>query len=266
MDQFFTDQRLLFPPVARAAYSDRTAWIMAECSRVAYVSFEDDLGALKQALTAGEFELVATFNKQGTQAFLAMRDDMAILSFRGTEKSSDDIVTDMNLKFTETRMGKVHQGFHLAYQEVHKEIESAVDKIKDRPIYITGHSLGAALATIATWYLDRDNLAACYTFGSPRVGDRHLDMKIKTPVYRVVNDADIVTNLPMVSLRYEHVGSLYYLTEDGDLVRSPSFVSSSRQFVKVVIFRMIGTIENHFIANYCKKLKKIAAKRNPKKS
>lgn len=69
MDQFFSDQRLLFPPVARAAYSDRTAWIMAECSPVAYVSFEDDLGALKQALTAGGFELVAIFNRQGTQAF-----------------------------------------------------------------------------------------------------------------------------------------------------------------------------------------------------
>lgn len=55
-----------------------------------------------------------------------MRDDMAILVFRGTEKSSDDIVTDMNLKFTETRMGKVHQGFHLAYQEVHKEIRRSI--------------------------------------------------------------------------------------------------------------------------------------------
>ena len=33
-------KELLKPPVGRAAYSDRTAWLMAEMSRLAYLTFE----------------------------------------------------------------------------------------------------------------------------------------------------------------------------------------------------------------------------------
>ena len=33
-------KELLKPPVGRAAYSDRIAWLMAEMSRLAYLKFE----------------------------------------------------------------------------------------------------------------------------------------------------------------------------------------------------------------------------------
>ncbi len=68
------------------------------------------------------------------------------------------------------------------------------------PLYITGHSLGGALATIATKKITHDagtsGIAACYTFGSPLVGNENWIATIKSPIYRVVNAADAVTVLP----------------------------------------------------------------------
>ena len=57
----------------------------------------------------------------------------------------------------------------------------------DLGLYVTGHSLGGALAQRATAALDRDTLAACYTFGSPRVATLAFDRLDKAPHYRVVN-------------------------------------------------------------------------------
>ena len=71
--------------------------------------------------------------------------------------------------------------------------------------YITGHSLGGALAQIASAALNRDNLAACYTFGSPPVGTAGLDEQVKCPHYRVINNWDLVPGLPLGFFRgYRH--------------------------------------------------------------
>ena len=61
---------------------------------------------------------------------------------------------------------------------------------------MTGHSLGGALALLATRSINTDNLAACYTFGSPRVGNQEFDEVLKAPVYRVVNAFDLVPFSP----------------------------------------------------------------------
>lgn len=259
--KYFKDKNLLAPPIARAAYSDRTAWIMAELSRIAYIQFENDLKPLDEALSQGNFARVATFNKNGTQAFLAKRHDMAVLVFRGTEGVTEDILTDIKCRFVKSKAGQLHTGFHAAYEAVKEEIGFHIDQIQTLPIYITGHSLGAALATIAAWDLERDNLAACYTFGSPRVGDKNFDFKIKTPVYRVVRSADIVTSVPMMTMQYQHVGDQIYITQENTLIRSPSFPRQFIRWLLVLIKRARGLLDNHFILGYCEALQKIAEKR-----
>lgn len=259
---FFREKKLLTPPIARAAYSDRTAWIMSELSRIAYLRFEQDLAPLDQALSFGGFVSVKTFDKNGTQAFIARRADMVALVFRGTEGKLEDITTDLKARLIKSKAGKVHNGFNLAYESVKDEIRAAIEQITDVPIYITGHSLGAALATLATFDLNRDNLAACYTFGSPRVGDKSLDWKIKIPVYRVVNSTDIVANVPLMAMKYQHVGSLFYLNAEGDLIRSPAGIRLLGRWFKVVAQKLFQTVHDHFILDYCEKLRKIALKRN----
>ncbi len=50
ISMYFKYKELLNPPVMRAAYSDRTAWLMAVMSKLAYFPFENDDTELKQAL------------------------------------------------------------------------------------------------------------------------------------------------------------------------------------------------------------------------
>ena len=58
------------------------------------------------------------------------------------------------------------------------------------------HSLGGALAVVASEELERDSLAACYTYGSPRVGNEEFGEEIRVPIYRIVNAADGVPRVP----------------------------------------------------------------------
>ena len=208
-NKYFEFKELLTPPIKRAAYSDRTAWLMAVMSKLAYLSFEKDDSELKAALAEADFELVRTFDRGGTQAFLARRnsDKMAVLAFRGTQTQGDtlerflDAVADLYVVMQTDENGvKVHKGFQQAFKRVEPEVLPAARQLADHALYITGHSLGGALALIAASAINFDNLAACYTFGSPKVGNEEFGDKIKSPIYRIINAYDIVPFLPFTAI------------------------------------------------------------------
>ena len=239
-------------PVKRAAYSDRTAWLMAVLSELAYTPFDQDddssilslaqelaqltdqdeiaerlkgLAALlasarggataaqdnaplREALAAGGFALKGVLFHAGTdtQGYVAARrpgdgPGMAVLAFRGTQQVKDwltnlDAVTTPVTSSHGDTLGDVHKGFKQAYCAVHDRIGELLIGDEDLPLFITGHSLGGALATLATWYLRGDSLAACYTFGAPRVGNAGLMDRFRTPIYRIVNGVDPVPFVP----------------------------------------------------------------------
>ena len=156
---------------------------------------------LKRKLATLRLKLVGTFDCSGTQAILVSNDKFIALAFRGTEASSlEDIKTDLKAQRTQWKTGgMIHMGFNEAYEKVAVDIQSKINEIQfqEKPLLITGHSLGGALATIAAKKLShKAGIAACYTFGSPRVGDAEWISNIKTPLYRLVNAADCVTVLP----------------------------------------------------------------------
>lgn len=77
---------------------------------------------------------------------------------------------------------------------------------------MTGHSQGAALATLAA---DRyGNVQGVYTFGSPRVGDIEFKADFFINTYRFVNNNDLVSRLPLAPIYY-HVGELRYIDSNG---------------------------------------------------
>lgn len=154
----------------------------------------DELGNLNMTL-------VETFDQQGTQAILVRCDHFIVLAFRGTEPTEvRDLISDGNIATTPCdHSGKVHTGFSDAYEAVGQQVQAVLDRpdLADQPLLITGHSLGGALATLAAKRLTHQGgIAACYTFGSPRVGNHAWVGQMRTPVYRVVNAADFVTILP----------------------------------------------------------------------
>lgn len=91
---------------------------------------------------------------------------------------------------------------------------SAAEPRPLRPMVVTGHSLGAALATLFVMENHRKksfDIKTCCTFASPRVGNaefaRTFD-KIQITSWRIVNECDVVPKLPPhipVLLDYDHV-------------------------------------------------------------
>ena len=257
--------QLLVPPVNRAAYSDRSAWIMARCSQLAYVQFEKgEEQKLRDSLNELRLDLSTTFNDEGTQAFLARNSRYAVLAFRGTEKDMQDIRADINIRFYQDKSGaRISTGFRQAYALVEKRVTDAIAKIDhELPLYVTGHSLGGALAAIASARIrPSDRVAACYTFGCPRVGDTEFAEQLwKVPVYRLVHASDIVPRLPF-AFGYCHAGDLRYIKRSGKLVESPNSLGTFLAFAYT--FRTGGkkVFENHRVAGYTENLQAWALKR-----
>ncbi len=285
-NEYFKFKDLLSPPIKRAAYIDRTAWFMAEMSRLAYLIFEKDDAELKNALSEANFVLIRLFNCEGTQAFLAKRDsdNMAVLVFRGTEKEDPrDIITDLDARFYKDEKGvKIHDGFYKAFKCVEQDIHSEAEKIKGFSLYITGHSLGGALALIATRALNSDNLAACYTFGSPKVGNEEFNDDIKPPIYRIVNAFDIVPlspptyvfeilnllpwkwskSLAKTFLGYTHPGDMRFLSYC-DKTEEVEVIANYNEFRRLAGLwsHRKESVRHHAIDEYCEKLGQWALKR-----
>ncbi|HJS17239.1 MAG TPA: lipase family protein [Anaerolineales bacterium] len=274
-EYFKVQNDLLSPPIVRAAYSDRMAWILASMAHLAYDKFEneDALELLKVKLESGGFELVETFNSKetDTQAFLTKNTEFAVLAFRGTEVNKlTDIRIDVRASKASVLEGRLHSGFRLAYDSVAKDIEKNVLALGKLPLYITGHSLGAALATVATQRMEhnpriRQKIAACYTFGSPRVGNNNYDRDFKSPIYRVVNTTDIVTVVPLLTMGYIHIGDVRFLgSKDGDFRRGIPILRRMYFFFLTLLKSFSPVVGDHAIVEYRRKLEAIAQKRNPR--
>jgi hypothetical protein len=138
-------------------------------------------------------------------------DPFAVLVFRGTSGNIDAWMPNFQLIQTPWYQdGMVHSGYKRIFDDIWPELCDLLLDL-DCPLYYTGHSLGAALATLtASIYPPK----ALYTFGSPRVGNiaftetlRHIN------IYRVVNTHDIVSAIPpsIGPLTFSHAGRVHYL-------------------------------------------------------
>lgn len=199
--------------------SDNARW-MAELSRLVYRhdSEEDTTPPLPTRtnfLTSNGYHQRRFFHSSatGTQAMLVEHLDAprhAVLVFRGTEQSIKDFITDIEGSLTRLDSKKidVHSGFARALDSVWNEIAAEISQL-DIPIYYTGHSLGAALATLAA---ARHAPHTLYTFGSPRVGNQaFIDTLSALAIFRIVDDQDIITTLPPEALGYRNLGKVVLL-------------------------------------------------------
>jgi hypothetical protein len=271
---FGANDLLLSPPIKRAAYSDRTAWVMASMAQLVYERFEEGGKArelLVEKLKGGGFQLIGEFTapETDTQAFLVSNGEYAVLAFRGTEVTKKtDIATDAKASKASVIEGRVHRGFAEAYKSVEAQVLKGIGKTGGLPLYITGHSLGAALATVAAQYLERDpvlrdQIAACYTFGSPRVGNREYDREFKSAMYRVVNTTDIVTVVPLLAMGYIHIGDVRFLEPGMGEIRRGIPILRRMFFFLTAVFRLFGPlVGDHAIEQYRRKLEAVAQDRN----
>ncbi|MEO8150464.1 MAG: lipase family protein [Bacteroidia bacterium] len=199
------------------AYAPENAMILADFSNLAY--FEKPF--VKEQLKLWNYKLLNWFEDKGsdTQGFVACKDDYLVICFRGTSSITDAGVDAWISKTTAYGgIGKVHRGFQNALESVWSQVIKKVDK--NTKVFVTGHSLGAALATLAAHRLslEKYSVAGVYTYGSPRVGNsefkKSYDELLKSKTFLHINNTDIVPTVPPEILGFVHPGTVRMFNKD----------------------------------------------------
>ncbi|KAK2051648.1 lipase [Colletotrichum caudatum] len=146
-----------------------------------------------------------------------------VLAFHGTS-NIDDWMTDLKAGLVDSGLCsgcKVHNGFQDSWSSIEQTVMAVVPGLHSvHPTYnvvTTGHSLGAALATLATAHL-RQSMGIpidTYLYGSPRVGNEDfVDFFNGLPgqTFRVTHWDDPVPRLPGHQFGYYHVDTEYWLS------------------------------------------------------
>ena len=178
-----------------------------------------------------------------TQLYLAKNENQVVIAFRGTS-SVKDALNDLNiLKRTFPKLGffkrlfklrsifnaKAHEGFYEAYNSIRDDLHEAItylDESGDYEFYLTGHSLGGALATIAALDITRnlDIDPVIYTYGAPKAGNKRFVRLFNSEVkhsFRVVNDEDPVPSVPGTT--FKHVDHQALIDEEKRIIIDPGF-------------------------------------------
>ena len=225
-----------FRPLA-SAFEPVNAWWLAEAALLAYA----DEGFARAQLDRAGLPDFTFFSMSGTQCYVAAGPDFAIAAFRGTQVPKPgadpdrvhqvlDVLKDLRDIFdfflaTWPKGGAVHEGFRDALDIVWTDVNERLLETTagGRPLWLTGHSLGGALATLAADRLD--GVRGLYTFGAPCVGDQAFADHFRVSTWRFVHHRDIMPRLPPFGVYagelrrgdYVHVGTLKYIDGEGRL-------------------------------------------------
>ena len=236
------------------------AYRLSLASQIAYLS-PDKIEIELLKLEIQRFNFISVGD---AQCYVAETDDHYLIVFRGTESDIGDWLTDLNFDFKRHFFGLVHDGFGTSFSQLYPEILSHIRQYKEKPVFIAGHSLGAALAGLCAIQLKMADfdIVGVYTYGMPRIGNHmfasNYDMHLKSVTHRIVNNNDIVTRVPPRVMGYQHVGSLQYITSTGKISAK---MSCWRKFLDRINGRFddlfsfgADGLKDHFIAKYIKQL------------
>ncbi len=228
------------------SWQQRPAWVLANFSHIAYFPAAKIRDFMRQLRA----EKTLIYDHDGAQAFLALWPDKAILSYRGTQVQElpgkepgffrrllirwfirlplnplsllfpgNDVIADLKfiqVPFDQKSRARVHRGFLEELDKIWNQIHTDLEKyIANRSLYVTGHSLGGAMATLTGMHR---GCAGIITFGQPRTGRRIRDAFKSAYHHRYVNGDDPVTRLPpRLFGYYRHFGEKKYIQDsDGE--------------------------------------------------
>lgn len=211
-----------------------------------------------------------------TEVLVIMREECIVLAFRGSREVADWITDakffrDLLVEEADGERCEVHSGFLRAYESVIEKLSVDLARLtpdKSLPIFVTGHSLGGALAILAALELKRQkfNVTQVYTFGQPRVGNAAFadlyNWSLQDSTFCVVNEGDPVPLLPTLLMGYRDCGQEIFIRKSGVVEVDP--------FIGLEIFRdvlgaigawrkgTLGLLPNHFITRYQDQIHQIA--------
>jgi triacylglycerol lipase len=247
-----------FEPAA-TSFSAKNALLLASAAQAAYL---DEPAALARAAALGlpNFQWIdLTEHFAGLHAFAASCNEFAILVFRGTLDTKDwmDDLQATPVRFNwlfegGPEVGDIHVGFGRALHDAWDDINAALEAVAPRPggqvnlaslatvpqrtFWITGHSLGGALAVLAGAAFSMlphnviRSIAGIYTFGQPRIGllpfCGNYDQLLRLNTFRFVNKQDLVPRVPFRGWDYSDVGRMIHFDNNGTpQLQSPEWSS-----------------------------------------
>lgn len=213
----------------KSGWDLETAYVMARLSEIAYwelTDFEiDQDGRYKvlepsiardwQANNQVRIDLGASLGAMDLEVRVIERDrflylttscrDFAIVAVRGTRpKSLKDWLIDFDAQHAPMDDGHYHMGFAKEAFEALPQIEQAIGTSKR--IYFTGHSLGAAVASVLSQIWEpKDRVAPLYVFASPRFASRSLASSSRR--FMVQKPLDPIPHLPPRIFGYSDAGT-----------------------------------------------------------
>ena len=224
-------------------------------------------------------------------ALIQKTESAIIVAFRGSCEPEDFI---QDAKFEKATViwlpweehAQVHRGFLEDFESLNEDILEVVsglrashsESMRDAsplPIFVTGHSLGGALAILCALEFSRSkfNVAGVYTFGQPRVGNRafaRLYNGAPAPcsgmagclgdiTFRVVNENDIVPRVPL-PFGYRHCGTRVFLSCPSGVLINPAWYKTAdsdlRGFYHAVRKHIDVLVGDHYLKAYQKRMEK----------
>jgi hypothetical protein len=171
------------------------------------------------------FNLIETFWDHETSTFCyfgKLNDKEHVLVFEGSQDEKDLFIDFKFVKLVPYKQyptAKVHTGFWNAYISIRDEVHTLISINNPENLFVTGHSLGGALATLAALDIIEEGLVvnvSMVSLGAPRVGNREYSRLFSTLMpsnsyYRLTHALDPVVHLPYLTLDYTHIPhEIYY--------------------------------------------------------
>ncbi|WNS44660.1 lipase family protein [Paenibacillus sp. MMS20-IR301] len=212
---------------------DRAVFLAAVCGQT-YAQFDHADGSF---VVPQGYSVVQSFQAKSMGGirepfgFILESPQDIIIAWRGSS-SVNNWLSNMNaaqIKFKYVKEDCLtHRGFTDIYSSARDEILAALGSLSpDKPLYVTGHSLGGALATLCaldTAVNSAHKSPRLYTYGSPRAGDPAFAKAFSQYVrssFRYANLFDPATYVPPTIYKlprqekkyyYTHVQTLYSLS------------------------------------------------------
>ena len=237
--QYFTNDGKIKPPPGYTQVKSYTAYeldFLNVVQEFLYFTGDDEKKIIHTLENIDSMNM--DFGKEVFFGFALTSAENNIISLRGTsnvfEWLLDMLIFQRNVPPSwydkDYKKAKAHLGFMIMASFLVRQIwetASLLDPCK--PLYFTGHSLGAALAVLLAPSFQHKNQqftdVQMYNYGGPRVGDPDFVKAYNAQLsnsFRVVNLSDVTPMFPpthTLSIHYEHVGVEWsFLNQSGDIL------------------------------------------------
>lgn len=165
---------------------------------------------LAEALASIDFVDVEVVRTRGFVAVIVPARDLFLIGVRGTQFAYDWLINAKVWKIADARGERFHRGFLREAEELTEALRERfysrfaprIRRFRDGcTIWLSGHSLGGAIAAIINHLELPLRTEACYTFGSPRISNlAHLESL--RPTFATHRQLDIVPHCPPKTLGY----------------------------------------------------------------